>query len=244
MIIAQNEVYSVQVATPSLKLGDGRMLRSGLIDCCQDGFISKRNSAPLITGPPELHEDRKNRPRARDDVKLMFGCDGTEPRERYPPLSISLPFLAVGALPMMTTCHRMFLRFPADPQPSDPAENSIRFLTPVEAVHGHPLKSRRSPQLHALLESGSARTAYKRTIQPSPPGCPGHQSPPPALTQAPSDRSPPLHISVQSEAFAGWNARILPHQHGLNGHTGQDPKRLARTRPRPLSADGQLSSAC
>lgn len=45
---------------------------------------------------------------------------------RYPPLSISLPFLAVGALPMMTTCQRAIRGFLAALQPSQAGLSSIR----------------------------------------------------------------------------------------------------------------------
>lgn len=55
-------------------------------------------------------------------------------RRRYPPLSISLPFLAVGALPMMTTCQRAIRGFLAALQPSQADLISIRsvryFLNP------------------------------------------------------------------------------------------------------------------
>lgn len=44
----------------------------------------------------------------------------------YPPLSISLPFLAVGALPMMTTCQRAIRGFSAALQPPPAGLISIR----------------------------------------------------------------------------------------------------------------------
>lgn len=54
---------------------------------------------------------------------------------RYPPLSISLPFLAVGALPMMTTCQRAIRGSVAALQPSQAGLRSIRseqyFLNPA-----------------------------------------------------------------------------------------------------------------
>lgn len=57
---------------------------------------------------------------------------------RYPPLSISLPFLAVGALPMMTTCQRAIRGFLAALQPSEAGLSSIRsegyFLNPAVTV--------------------------------------------------------------------------------------------------------------
>lgn len=45
---------------------------------------------------------------------------------RYPPLSISLPFLAVGALPMMTTCQRAIRGSAAALQPSRAGPRLIR----------------------------------------------------------------------------------------------------------------------
>lgn len=69
-------------------------------------------------------------------------------RRRYPPLSISLPFLAVGALPIMTTCQRAVRGSPAAVQPhSRRSERFVLFPPPLSVP---PLFKSSCNRYHAL----------------------------------------------------------------------------------------------
>lgn len=166
---------------------------------------------------------RTDEAKATDDVRLMDRLHRHRHRDRYPPLSISLPFLAVGALPMMTTCHRMFL---AAPQPSsspagkfDPIlpriqphvwrtaglalKSGMTAVPEVEPFHGHPRSSQPgevTPRSAASSRTNGLKNADDDTVfaswLPRPSKVP--PAPPPPRRQMPSDTSPPLHARNSS----------------------------------------------